>query len=112
MQIYASGVGKVVFSCTGGGGHLSGWLLGTAGASNLVLHIEVPYARPSLRALIGDDFANEKYVSEAIAVAMAKASYEKAVKILLDEKPDDIQHIGITVLIDGEGGDGAGLQHA
>mmetsp|Transcript_21844 Transcript_21844/g.25817 ORF Transcript_21844/g.25817 Transcript_21844/m.25817 type:complete len:575 (+) Transcript_21844:43-1767(+) len=74
---------KVVTVATGGGSQLSGWLIGTPGASASILEMNVPYLQSALTEFIG--WAPQKYCSASTSEAMAKRALMRAKELWLDQ---------------------------
>ena len=61
----------------GAGAPAMGWILGVAGASRTVLDIQVPYASSAMIDYLGSEPG--QYVSEQVALELARAAYRRAV---------------------------------
>lgn len=74
---------KAVVYVTGGASHASSWLLSVPGASATILECRVPYARESFIDTVGEKAAVfiTSYASRAAALTLAKAAYQRAVKL-------------------------------
>jgi hypothetical protein len=76
IEALHSGAHGVVLVCAGGGTSAIEWLLAVPGASATVLEALVPYSRPAMTALLGEQA--EKATSLEAAEAMAERAYERA----------------------------------
>ena len=70
---------QTVIAIAGGGSLAVAWLLSVPGASKTILESVVPYGRLSMVNLLG--FEPDQYVSPETAQAMAKACYQRALKL-------------------------------
>ena len=70
---------QTVIAIAGGGSLAVAWLLSVPGASKTILESVVPYSRLSMVNLLG--FEPDQYVSPETAQAMAKACYQRAMKL-------------------------------
>ena len=76
-SIYAlSPTPRLVAYLTGGGAHVSPWLLAVPGASSCVLDMGVPYSRAAIDELIGP--SSDSYCSADAAASLANAAYSRA----------------------------------
>lgn len=84
-EIYVSNPpNKFVVCTTGGGSHIANYLLSTAGASNSVLDIQIPYSRESLCEYFYNnsvDYSSTSCDSSTVSM-MALASYRRASSII------------------------------
>jgi len=70
---------KMVIATTGSGGHAIRILCQVPGMSQVVMEINVPYARESSTQYMGA--CPEPVVSEECAIMLAKASYQRALNL-------------------------------
>lgn len=70
---------QAVVAASGAGSQAVAWLLGVAGASRTILEVLVPYGRLSMVGFLG--YEPEQFVSEDTARAMAKAAYQRGVRL-------------------------------
>ncbi len=70
---------QAVLAASGAGSRAVAWLLGVAGASRTILEVQVPYGRLSMVGFLG--YEPGQFVSEATARAMAKAAYQRAMRL-------------------------------
>jgi len=77
--IHATKTKTVVYTSGGAVQGLS-WLLLVPGASGTILEANVPYARDAMMDALGGQ-EPQQYVSEATAVAMARAAYRRAAQL-------------------------------
>ena len=78
----------------GGGSLFASELLTTPGASNTILDVQVPYHRRALTELLGRE--PEQFASDATALQLAMAAYERAVTLQGADVPADLFGIGCT----------------
>ena len=70
---------QAVVAVAGGGSLAAAWLLSVPGASRTLLESVVPYSRLSMMGLVGQE--PEQYVSAETARDMAKACYQRALRL-------------------------------
>ena len=76
---------QTVIAIAGGGSLAVAWLLSMPGASRTILESVVPYGRLSMVSLLG--FEPDQYVCPETAQAMAKACYQRAIKLRENDLP-------------------------
>lgn len=76
---------KAVIAVAGAGSQAMAWLLGVSGASRTILETIVPYGRLSMIDLLGNE--PEQYVSAMTAQDMAKAAYQRGMRLREDDSP-------------------------
>ena len=76
---------QTVIAIAGGGSLAVAWLLSMPGASRTILESVVPYGRLSMVSLLG--FEPDQYVCPETAQAMAKACYQRAMKLRENDLP-------------------------
>ena len=76
---------QAVIAIAGGGSLAVAWLLSMPGASRTILESVVPYGRLSMVSLLG--FEPDQYVCPETAQAMAKACYQRAMKLRENDLP-------------------------
>ena len=76
---------QTVIAIAGGGSLAVAWLLSMPGASKTILESVVPYGRLSMVNLLG--FEPDQYVCPETAQAMAKACYQRAMKLRENDLP-------------------------
>jgi hypothetical protein len=76
---------KAVMVVAGAGTQAMAWLLGVSGASRTILETRVPYGRLSMIDFLGQE--PEQYVSTETARDLAKAAYQRGVRLLEDDSP-------------------------
>ena len=70
---------QAVVAASGAGSRAVAWLLGVAGASRTILEVLVPYGRLSMVGFLG--YEPDQFVSEDTARAMAKAAYQRGMRL-------------------------------
>jgi nicotinic acid mononucleotide adenylyltransferase len=70
---------QAVVVASGAGSRAVAWLLGVAGASRTILEVLVPYGRLSMVGFLG--YEPGQFVSEATARDMAKAAYQRGMRL-------------------------------
>jgi len=86
---------QAVLAVSGAGSQAVAWLLGVAGASRTILEVVVPYGSLSMIDFIGHE--PSQYVSVETATDMARAAYNRAVR--LRESPLPVVGLGCTATI-------------
>ena len=76
---------KAVIAVAGAGSQAMAWLLGVSGASRTILETLVPYGRLSMIDLLGSE--PEQFVSPMTAQDMAKAAYQRGMRLREDDSP-------------------------
>jgi Cytidylyltransferase-like len=76
IEAIHAGPHGVVLVCAGGGASAVEWLLAVPGATATVLEALVPYSRPAMVALLGEEPGHS--TSPEAAAAMADRAYERA----------------------------------
>ena len=86
---------QAVLAVSGAGSQAVAWLLGVAGASRTILEVVVPYGSLSMIDFIGHE--PSQYVSVETATDMARAAYNRAVR--LRESTVPVVGLGCTATI-------------
>ena len=86
---------QAVLAVSGAGSQAVAWLLGVAGASRTILEVVVPYGSLSMIDFIGHE--PSQYVSVETATDMARAAYNRALR--LRESPLPVVGLGCTATI-------------
>ena len=80
---------KAAVVATGGGASLAGWMIGTPGASTLLLDFQVPYLQSSLLKYLRLDSPPGKYVSTETSVALAESALILSKQLWLEQHRGD-----------------------
>ena len=86
---------QAVLAVAGAGNQAIAWLLGVAGASRTLLELVVPYGPLSMQELVG--YEPSQFVSEKTAQDMARATYQRALR--LRQSPVPVLGLGCTATI-------------